>query len=220
MDKCKHSFTIKGMGGEKNMNLLKMNLQTFAEPPVDPIVETPKDDDVPPVETPADDKKYTDAEVNDIVKKKLAKAEADKSKAVQEAEKLAKMNADEKQKYEFEQLQAKLAEFEKKDQYYSLSKEANKMLAEHDIQADDELLQLIVKDTADDTNKAVQSFVTLFNAKVEQGVNKALTGKSPRMNTSGNTGITKTDFDKMGYKEKVELNQKNPDLYNQLTKGD
>lgn len=171
-------------------------------------------------ETTPPEETFTKAQMEEIITKRVAREKDAATKKIQEAEKLAKMNADEKQKYEFEQLQAKLAEFEKKDQYYSLSKEANKMLAEHDIQADDELLQLIVKDTADDTNKAVQSFVTLFNAKVEQGVNKALTGKSPRMNTSGNTGITKTDFDKMGYKEKVELNQNNPDLYNQLTKGD
>ena len=171
-------------------------------------------------ETTPTEETFTKAQMEEIITKRVAREKDAATKKIKEAEKLAKMNADEKQKYEFEQLQAKLAEFEKKDQYYSLSKEANKMLAEHDIQADDELLQLIVKDTADDTNKAVQSFVTLFNAKVEQGVNKALTGKSPRMNTSGNTGITKTDFDKMGYKEKVELNQKNPDLYNQLTKGD
>lgn len=204
--------------------LLKMHLQMFADGEEGKEGSAGSDDSGKEGEQKQQEQKeetFTKAQMEEIITKRVAREKDAATKKIQEAEKLAKMNADEKQKYEFEQLQAKLAEFEKKDQYYSLSKEANKMLAEHDIQADDELLQLIVKDTADDTNKAVQSFVTLFNAKVEQGVNKALTGKSPRVNINGtNTGITKTDFDKMGYKEKVELNQKNPDLYNQLTKGD
>lgn len=167
-------------------------------------------------ETTPPEETFTKAQMEEIITKRVAREKDAATKKIQEAEKLAKMNADEKQKYEFEQLQTKLAEFEKKDQYYSLSKEANKMLAEHDIQADDELLQLIVKDTADDTNKAVQSFVTLFNAKVEQGVNKALTGKSPRMNNLGNNGTTKDSI--MAIKDasqRIKAIQDNPQLFKQ-----
>lgn len=172
------------------------------------VVDT--EETTPPEET------FTKAQMEEIITKRVAREKDAATKKIKEAEKLAKMNADEKQKYEFEQLQAKIAEFEKKDQYYSLSKEANKMLSEHDIQADDELLQLIVKDTADDTNKAVQSFVTLFNAKVEQGVNKALTGKSPRQNVGNSNAMTKDSI--LGIKDasqRIKAIQDNPQLFKQ-----
>lgn len=39
-----------------------------------------------------------------------------------------------------------------------------------------------------------------------------------RRNDSGST-VTKEDFNKMGYKSRVELKEKDPELYTQLTKG-
>lgn len=199
--------------------LLKMHLQMFADGEEEKEESAGSDNSDKEGEQKQQEPKeetFTKAQMEEIITKRVAREKDAATKKIQEAEKLAKMNADEKQKYEFEQLQAKIAEFEKKDQYYSLSKEANKMLAEHDIQADDELLQLIVKDTADDTNKAVQSFVTLFNAKVEQGVNKALTGKSPRMNNLGNNATTKDSI--MSIKDasqRIKAIQDNPQLFKQ-----
>jgi hypothetical protein len=94
------------------------------------------------------------------------------------------MNAEEKREHERQKLEEELAEYKRKDQYYSLSREALICLHEHGITADDELLSMIVKDTAEDTQSAVNSFVTLLNEKVEAGVKKALSGNSPRVNTS------------------------------------
>ena len=163
------------------------------------------------------EKTFTEAEVQKLIKDRLAREQKAKEKAVAEAEKLAKMNQEEKEKYEFEKLKQELEEYKKKDTYYSLSKEASKMLSEHDINASDDLLQFVVKDNAEDTQTAVNSFVELINAKVEEGVKKALSGNSPKVHTQGNNELTKEEFNKLGYKERIELKRTNEKLYKKLT---
>ena len=126
------------------------------------------------------------------------------------------MNEEEKREFEYEKLQEELAELKRKDAYYGLSREASKMLAEHDIQADDDLLQFVVKDDAEGTQTAVNAFVEVINTKVEQGVQKALSGRTPKAHVNANQVVTQEQFDKMGYSERVALKQKDEKLYNKL----
>ena len=134
---------------------------------------------------------FTKAEMEEIIKQRVAREKKAAEKAVQEAEKLAKMNQEEKEKYEFEKLKQELDAYKRKDTFYSLSKEAGKMLSEHGIQANDELLQFVVKDDAEGTQSAVNAFVDVFNKAVESQVKQALSGNAPRVNTGTNTGWTK-----------------------------
>ena len=127
------------------------------------------------------EKTYTESELKKIIQDRVAREKKATEKAVAEAEKLAKMNADEKREHERQKLEEELAEYKRKDQFYSLSKEASKMLSEHNIHADDELLSFVVKDDAAATQTAVNTFVTMFNDKVEEGVKQALSGKSPKV---------------------------------------
>lgn len=136
------------------------------------------------IEEQKSEAKYTDEDVNKIVSQKFAKWQREKDEAIEEAKKLEKMNKEQRDEHEKKKLEEELAEYKRKDQYYSLSREATNMLHEHGITADDELLGMIVKDTAEDTQSAVNSFVTLLNTKVEDGVKKALSGNSPRVNKS------------------------------------
>lgn len=135
-------------------------------------------------------KTYSEEEVQKMVKERVAREKKAAEKAVEEAKKLAQMNEEEKKKYEFEQMQKELEEYKRKDSFNGLSKEASKMLSEHEITADDELLAFVVKDSAEETRVAVNSFVALINTKVEEGVKKALAGKSPKVNTN-NKALTK-----------------------------
>jgi hypothetical protein len=115
-------------------------------------------------------------------------------------------------------MQEELAELKKERAFYSLSKEASKMLAEHDIQADDDLLALVVKDDADGTKQAVDAFANLINAKVEQGVKKALSGKSPKINAQQDKPAEK--FSDLSYTEKVQLKATDPEKYKLLKEND
>lgn len=159
--------------------------------------------------------KYTDEDVDKIVQKKLSKAKKDKEAAVEEATKLAKMNEDQKAEYDREQLEKELAELRRKDAFYNLSKEASKMLADHDITADDELLQVVVKDDAEGTKQAVESFVNLFNAKVKEGVKQALAGNSPKYPNTGKTLTKQQILDEKDATKRVKLIQQNPQLFKQ-----
>ena len=161
-------------------------------------------------------KTYTQDELEEIVKARVAREKKAAEKAVEEASKLAKMNEEEKREFEYQKLQEELAELKRKDAYYGLSREASKMLAEHDIQANDDLLKFVVDDSAEETQSKVNAFVELFNAKVEEGVKKALSGRAPRANVNANQVVTKEDFNKMGYSERVALKQKDENLYNKL----
>lgn len=149
-----------------------------------------------------------------IIQQRVAREKKASEKAIEEAKKLAKMNEDEKKAYEFEALQKELAELKRKDAQYGLSKEASKMLSEQGIQADDELLQFVVKEDADATKQSVSAFVSLINRKVEEGVKQALSGQAPRVSTNAGKGLTKDDILKEtdGVK-RIKLIQENPHLF-------
>ena len=201
---------------------LPLKLQLFAEPPADPTPPTPDPvdppaDPAPPADPKPPVKMYTQEEVEKMMKDRVAREKKAAEEALEEAKKLAKMNEDEKAKYELEKLQSELAEYKKKDAFNGLSKEASKMLSEHNIHADDELLAFVVKDDAEATKLAVDSFVALVNSKVTDGVKQALSGTPPKSNASSNSGV-KNPFSKEHFNltEQGKLLNENPELYKQL----
>lgn len=154
------------------------------------------------------------SQMEKIIKDRVAREKKATEKAVEEAKRLAKMNEDEKQQYEFEQLQKELADLKKKDAYYGLSKEASKMLSEHNINANDDLLAFVVKEDAEATKQAVDSFVTMFNEQVQEGVKKALAGKSPKVNGSLGQTLTKQQIlEEKDPSKRIRLIQENPNLF-------
>ncbi|MFP7202207.1 DUF4355 domain-containing protein [Lysinibacillus halotolerans] len=202
-----------------NKIYLSLDIQFFAEGPTEPIEPTepvePPTEPLEPTEPTEPVKTYTQDELEEIIKQRLAREKKAAEKAIKEAEKLAKMNEEQKKQYEFEKLQKELEEYKRKDTFYSLSKEASKMLSEHEIVADDELLEMLVKDTAEDTQSAVNSFVTLLNKHVEAGVKKALAGKPPKKAIGSNKGLTKADIlAEKDANKRIKLIQEHPELFN------
>lgn len=167
------------------------------------------------------EKTFTQAELDAIIQKEKAKAKRSAEKEYQakmdEAEKLRKMNADEKTKYEAEKQAAYIAELEAKINRSGLEKEASKMLSEAGIVAGDEILAFVVKDSAESTQETVNGFTELVNQLADNKVKEMLKGKTPRKVEQSTAGaITKEQFDRMGYKDRNELLQSNPELYAQL----
>lgn len=102
---------------------------------------------------------------------------ADKQQEAQtEAQRLAQMTAEQKADYEKQKQADRIAELERKTAMFELGREATKMLSEHNITADDELLDYVVRDNAEATKQSVESFVKMFNAKVQAEVDKRLVG--------------------------------------------
>ena len=166
-------------------------------------------------------KTFTQSEVDELIKKRLAKQEKSFDKRMQEkldeAEKLRAMNETQKAEYEQEKQRAYIAELEAKINRSGLEREASKMLSEGGIIADDKILGLIVKDTAESTQEAVESFVALVNELADKKVSEKLKGKTPKKMEDTSAGeITKEQFNKMGYQSRNELLQNNPELYRKL----
>jgi len=166
-------------------------------------------------------KTFTQSEVDELIKKRLAKQEKSFDKRMQEkldeAEKLRAMNETQKAEYEQEKQREYIAELEAKINRSGLEREASKMLSEGGIVADEKILGLIVKDTAERTQEAVESFVALVNDLADKKVGEKLKGKTPKKMEDTSAGeITKEQFNKMGYQSRNELLQNNPELYHKL----
>ena len=166
-------------------------------------------------------KTFTQSEVDELIKKRLAKQEKSFDKRMQEkldeAEKLRAMNESQKAEYEQEKQRAYIAELEAKINRSGLEREASKMLSEGGIAVDDKILGLVVKDTAESTQEAVESFVALVNDLADKKVGEKLKGKTPKKMEDTSAGeITKEQFNKMGYQSRNELLQNNPELYHKL----
>ena len=166
-------------------------------------------------------KTFTQSEVDELIKKRLAKQEKSFDKRMQEkldeAEKLRAMNENQKAEYERKKQADYIAELEAKINRSGLEREASKMLSEGGIAVDDKILGLVVKDTAESTQEAVESFVALVNELADKKVSEKLKGKTPKKMEDTSAGeITKEQFNKMGYQSRNELLQNNPELYHKL----
>ncbi len=172
-------------------------------------------------ETETTEKTFTQAELDDIVQKEKAKAkrsaEREYKEKMDEAEKLRKMNAEQKAEYEAQKQADRIAELEAQLNRNGLEKEASKMLSEAGIVASDDILSFVVKDDAEGTQEAVSALSSLVNELADKKVGEMLKGKTPKKVEQSTSGvITKEQFNKMGYKDRNELLQNNPELYHQL----
>lgn len=169
--------------------------------------DTPKDDDKP---------KFTQTQVNKMIQDRVNRLERDKQKAIDEAEKLAKMNADEKREYELEKLQRENEELKAAQSRFELGKEATKMLATTGITATDEILDFVVREDAETTSEAVKSFADLVDKVSDERMKEKLKGNPPKKQPNGAKPITKQDVTKMSYSEHLEFKRTQPDLYKQI----
>ena len=193
----------------------------MAEEEKNDVLETELDNVDNPEEVEDTQKTFTQSEVDELIKKRLAKQEKSFDKRMQEkldeAEKLRQMNETQKAEYEQEKQKAYIAELEAKINRSGLEREASKMLSEGGIVADDKILGIVVKDTAERTQEAVESFVALVNELADKKVGEKLKGKTPKKMEDTTAGeITKEQFNKMGYQSRNELLQNNPELYRKL----
>lgn len=184
-------------------------------------VEEPKEEQVDAQQEESTEKTFTQAQLDEIIQKEKAKAKRSAEKEYQakmdEAEKLRQMNETQKAEYEQEKQRAYIAELEAKINRSGLEREASKMLSEGGIVVDDKILGLVIQDTAEATQEAVEGFVALVNALADKKVSEKLKGKTPKKMEDTTAGeITKEQFNKMGYQSRNELLQNNPELYHKL----
>lgn len=153
-------------------NKLKFNLQFFADQSDDP--DEPGGDGK---KGNPDKKEYDEGteitftpeqqkKVDEILERRVAheKKKADEyakekaEEAAKEAAKLAKMNKDQKDEYERKQLEKELEQLRSEKQLNEMRSEARKMLSEAEVDSSDEVVNLVVTDTAEQTKLNVEAF--------------------------------------------------------------
>lgn len=128
-------------------------------------------------------KTFTQEELNAIIDKRLERerrdAQARIDKAVTEAQKLAKMSADERAEHERQELQKKLSEREAEITRRELRAEAKSQLSDKGLPV--ELAEVLPYTDADTTNAALVAVEKVFRAAVEKGVTERLKGNAPKV---------------------------------------
>jgi hypothetical protein len=128
-------------------------------------------------------KTFTQEELNAIIDKRLERerkdAQARIDKAVTEAQKLAKMSADERAEHERQELQKALAQREAEITKRELRAEAKSQLSDKGLPV--ELAEILPYTDADTTNAALAAVEKVFRQAVEKGVTERLKGNAPKV---------------------------------------
>lgn len=189
---------------EKNVNV---NLDEPAAP------EESAEPKAPEV-NPDDEKKYTDADVNAIIDKKFAKWKQDLERKETEAKKLAKMNADEKAKYEREKAERELADREAAITRRELAATAKETLAEKGLPSD--LASVLDYTDAESCQASIAAVEKAFSAAVNKAVESKLKGGAPIPKAPEAGGVSREQFLRMTANERIALKMSDPELYESL----
>lgn len=176
---------------------LKLNLQFFAEGPDDKTNPDDKQGGNDQDDPKKDDKKDKDDKKNDYVtveelQRRLKQKDKEKENAVKEAEKLAKMNKDQKNEYEMEKLRKENEELRQREAMNSMRNEARSMFSEKNITATDDLLDIVVTTEAESTQKNIDALTNVINNIVKEQVKESLRNGAPKNVKSG--GMTREDI--------------------------
>lgn len=131
--------------------------------------------------------KYTDADVDAIINKKFAswqekqdKAIADAVAKVEEANRLAQMNDKEKADHERKAMEEELSLLKAEKARNTMIKEARQMFKADGLTIPDEIISVLVADTAEATSSAVKAFSGLYQKAVDEAVKAKLAGTEPK----------------------------------------
>ncbi|MEC1177625.1 DUF4355 domain-containing protein [Metasolibacillus meyeri] len=201
---------------------LKLDLQFFADSSEG---DEPEDPQKKPEDQPTKVEFTTEqqAELDRILKDRLGKAQTKWEKDYQtklaeaktEAEKLAKMNAEQKAEYERQQRETKLTEREAEITRRELRATALETLAEKSLPKT--LADILIYTDAEATNASLVAVETAFRTAVEAGVNERLRSEPPG---GGGTkgGGSKNPWSKEHFNltEQGKILRDNPELATQL----
>jgi len=130
-----------------------------------------------------------------------------------EAAKLARMNEDERLRYDLEQRMKELDEREAKIKVEENRAVASSILSSKDYQIDLAGVDLVVAEDAETMNERIK----ILKKCVQAARAQMLAGKSPQKAPEANEAITKERFAEMSLAEQNKLYHDDPELYQKLT---
>ena len=166
-------------------------------------------------------KTFTQEEVDKMISKRLQRERKDIEAKIEaerkEAEELAKLSEQERQKKLFEKQVKEFEETKRAFENERLLNETSKQLASKSLPI--EFAEMLKGNNAEKTFENIQLFETKFNEAVEKVVTERLRGNVPKTTTSLNSSsITKEQFNKMDLAQRQKLFNDNRELYNELSK--
>lgn len=205
-----------------------INLQFFAENPAagaDDASDTGAPDEVESkqAEGGSDNeqpKTFTQAEVDKMVQKRMARYDRDHQKEVEsaksEATKLAKMNKDQKKDYELQQAQQKAQDAEAQLARYQLRDTVRKQLVDGGFTPEESDIDLVVTADAETTKQNGDALLAMVERIRNDERQKTLSGSTPKVSGTQVKAPNAQEFMKYSYDQRVKLKQDNPALYSQL----
>ena len=136
--------------------------------------------------------------INKLISQQRSKAVEDYQKKQEqeksEAKKLAKMNDAEKHQHELDKINAEKKELADRLARFEMEKVATKILNDSEIAVSDDVLNFVIRDTAEHTEQSINSFIGLVNSLADKKVDSMLKGKSPKRVESSTNGMTKSQI--------------------------
>lgn len=172
--------------------------------------------------TGTETKTYTQEEVDALLQREgdrrvtdaLKKAERKNADKVREAQKLAQMDSQQKYEYELEQREKAIEEKEKALALAENKNIASQILADKGLSLS--LVDFVIAEDAETMNSNIRLLEKAFKDSVKREVEKRLGSSAPKKNLPVEETITKEKAMKMGIRERQNLLNNNPELYNQL----
>lgn len=199
--------------------LLKMNLQMFSDPEPEP---TPESKDEPSEPTPPKpEPKYTDEDVDKIIAKRLDRWQKDQEAKQKEAERLAAMSAEERANEEIKKLKAQIKTYEQAETRHAMAAQVEKELKEANLTASADMVDMLVRETAEETNAAIKAYVANMEAMQKQWDVERSKGKAKPAATATSLDVnsklpTKDQILRMTYGDHVAFKQAHPEEYKKI----
>lgn len=159
--------------------------------------------------------KALQSEVDKRITQAMKTAERKADARVKEAEKLAKMNEQQRYEYELDTREKAIAEKEKQLALAENKAMAASILADKGISA--KLVDFVVAEDAETMSNNISLLEAEFKSSVKAEVEKRLATSTPKKNLPIDQTINKETFSKMKLTEQAALYNSNPELYKQLT---
>ncbi|EGP5129554.1 DUF4355 domain-containing protein [Enterococcus faecium] len=199
--------------------LLKMNLQMFSDP--DPEPETKPEDKSSEPTLPKPELKYTDEDVDKIIAKRLDRWQKDQEAKQKEAERLAAMSVEERANEEINKLKAQIKTYEQAETRHAMAAQVEKELKEAKLTASTNMVNMLVRDTAEETNAAIKAYVANMEAMqkqwdVERSKGKSKPSAQPTSLDVDSKLPTKDQILRMTYGDHVAFKQAHPEEYKKI----
>lgn len=194
-------------------------MENITDTNIDAKVEDTKVDESKISDTKVEDKKFlqiTQEDLDEIITKRLERASKKAEEVKAEAEKLASMSTEERFKAEFDKEKATFAEERKQYQIEKLELQVVRELSTKGLPT--EFSRYLIGTDAETCMSNIKEFDLHWQQALANALDGKLRGNTPKTGSGKIEGLTKEEFNKMGYKERVEFKTNNEELYKELNK--